>query len=203
MKTERNRRSIITVFLLLCTVSVTFSQLDSKPWERLGLSITEWELIEKHHMTMGQVDKLLMDGIGISEYFEKPWTDLGITEEKWLSLRRTGLTTADIKRQQLMKTGEFIKNEKPADNTFEELDASDETGALFTSFIAPGYLQLQDKRKIQGRVMVGLAAGSVVGTVALSIGMKQFISLPLFAILIPDMVWSMVNQKNYMRNELQ
>lgn len=203
MKTDRKSPIFSAIIVLFCIVSSSYSEFDSKPWERLGLSITEWKLIQDNNMPMTQVEKLLMDGIGISEYFDKPWVKLHITEEKWVSLRRTGLTSAEIKQQMLIESGDYVKIEQPAANSFEDHDASEENRQLFTSFFAPGVLQLRDSRQTTGRVMIGLAAVSVAGTVALSIAKKQFIPVPLLTILIPDMVWSMVNQKNYTKNELK
>jgi len=201
MKTTFTLRSFLAGWCLLCAVSVIFAQEDLKPWERLGLSITEWKLIQDNNMPMEKVEELLKAGIGISEYFTHPWEECNLTEEKWIAMRRSGLTSDEIKLRQQVSDRDFIKNQKPAENSFEEYDASGERHELFTSFLAPGWLQVHDERKTKGRVMIGLAAGSIAGTVGLSIYKKQFISIPLIAVLVPDMVWSMVNQKNHAGKE--
>lgn len=193
----------LSVFMLFFTGILFFSfplysQDDIKPWERLGLSITEWKLIQDNRMPMSKVEELLKDGIGISEYFEKPWEKLGMTEDKWIAKRKSGLTNDDIEQEQLAAESRSLQNAHPEESNFKEFDVSQENAQLFKSFIAPGYLQYRDTRKTKGKIMIGLAAGSVVGCAAISIVRKQFIPLPLLVLLIPDMCWSLHNQKKYM-----
>jgi len=68
-----------SVLFILMLTFLCFSQEELQPWERLGLSITEWKMIEDNKMPMEQVEELLQAGIGISEYFQKPWINLNMT----------------------------------------------------------------------------------------------------------------------------
>lgn len=174
----------------------SFSQDDNKPWERLGLSLTEWKLITDSNMPMSKVESLLKDGIGISEYFEKPWEPLGMTESRWIAKRRSGLTNYDIEQQARMAQKDTTMMPTPDGyNTFEEFDRSKETGELASALLLPGLQQYRQHRKPQGRVMVSLAALSLAGTAAWSISVKQFMPLPLLVVLLPDMGWSFVDHK--------
>lgn len=195
MKTQKN----YPIYLLLVLV-VTFplgalAQDDSRPWERLGLSLTEWKLIQDNGMPMDMVEKLLKDGIGISEYFSKPWEACNISESEWIEKRRSGLTNYDIEQAEKLKQKDFLKSQKPVETTFQEYDVSNENRLLLKSFLLPGYVQMTSNDVKKGRIMVGIAAGAVVGTVGLSIAKKQFISLPLVFVLVPDMIWSLADER--------
>lgn len=168
----------------------TFAKDEIEPWEKLGLSITEWKLIQENKMPMSKVEKLLQDGIGISEYFKKPWESLGIKEEKWIAMRKAGHSNEEI--EILLKKHKMVIDEE---NTFKEFDNREEKIKLFQSLFLPGYTQLTDDKKIRGAIMASLAVGSITGCTIWSIKQKQFISLPIFIILIPDMIWSFVDYK--------
>ncbi|MCX7727624.1 MAG: hypothetical protein N2053_12340 [Chitinispirillaceae bacterium] len=180
-------KSLIVIGVIFACV---FAKDEIEPWERLGLSITEWKLIQENKMPMSKVEQLLKDGIGISEYFRKPWDSLGIKEEKWIEMRRAGHSNEEIKIL-LQKH----KMEIDEDNSFKEYDNREEKMKSFQSLFLPGYTQFQSGKKIRGTIMVSLAVGSIAGCTIWSIKEKQFISLPLFVILIPDMVWSLVDYK--------
>ena len=190
-------------FLLLFLLSPTlYSQDDNKPWERLGLSLTEWKLIQDNNMPMSKVETLLKDGIGIGEYFNKPWERLDMTETKWIAKRRSGLTSYDI---ELEVRGEAHNDTsmQPTPlhgNTFQEFDRSRENRELFASFFLPGYLQLHQKHNARGCVMVSLAAGSIAGCIAWSAAHGQFMPVPLLVVLVPDMVWSLIDHKVYRKS---
>ncbi|MBN1579050.1 MAG: hypothetical protein JW913_20980 [Chitinispirillaceae bacterium] len=185
------------LFLLLLP-ALLLSQDDSKPWERLGLSLTEWKLIQENNLPMSKVERLLKDGIGIGEYFSKPWEQLGMSESKWIAKRRSGLTSYDIELQvRTAHQDTSVQSTPPNVNTFRELDRSRENGELFASFFLPGYLQYREKHKGRGSIMVSLAVGSIAGCTAWSVAQKQFMPLPLLVVLIPDMVWSFVDHKVY------
>ena len=188
-------------FVLLLQVPL-FSQDDSKPWERLGLSLTEWKLITDSNMPMSKVESLLKDGIGISEYFEKPWEPLGMTETKWIAKRRKGLTSYDIERQAHADQHDSLILPTPdANNAFKDLDQSQETKSLTAALLLPGFQQYRRGDKGRGRVMVSLTAASIAGTVAWSIGVKQFMPVPLLVVLLPDIGWSYVDHKIYLNHQ--
>jgi hypothetical protein len=187
----------LSLFLFF-TGAPIIAQDDSKPWERLGLSLTEWKLITDNKMPMSKVEQLLKDGIGIGEYFDKPWEKLGMSESKWISKRRIGLTSYDIEQQvHEAQKDTSMHPTKPQTTTFRELDRSQENRELFASFFLPGYLQLREHHKVRGGIMVSLAIGSIAGCTAWSVAKKQFIPLPLLAVLIPDMGWSFVDHRLY------
>lgn len=192
--------TLTAVFLLLLQLPL-FSQDDPRPWERLGLSLTEWKLITDNNMPMSKVESLLKDGIGISEYFEKPWEPLGMTEAKWIAKRRSGLTNYDIEQQVRMANNDTTMQPTPQANTaFVDFKRPEETRELASALFLPGLQQYRYNEKTRGRVMVSLAVVSVAGTVAWSIGVKQFMPIPLLVILLPDMGWSYVDHKIRLRN---
>ncbi len=188
--------SYLIAIVILSLQMPLFSQDDSKPWERLGLSLTEWKLITDSDMPMSKVESLLKAGIGISEYFEKPWEPLGMSEAKWIAKRRSGLTNYDIEQEVRMENNDTIMQPPPTPNTtFVDFKRPGETRELASALFLPGLQQYRYKEKKRGRVMVSLAAVSVVGTVAWSIKVKQFMPVPLLVILLPDMGWSYVDHK--------
>lgn len=194
-------------FIVLFTVFIVLplcAQDDNKPWERLGLSLTEWKLIQDNKMPMSKVESLLKDGIGISEYFRKPWDAVGLSETKWIAKRRSGLTSYDIRQQQLAEANDSSMLPTPAAlNTFREADRSRETRERFASLLLPGYMQCKINHKGRGRVMIALAAGSIVGCTAWSIVNDGFMPLPLLAILIPDMGWSFIDHRVHLNRLTQ
>jgi hypothetical protein len=186
----------LTAIVVLSLQMPLFSQDDPRPWERLGLSLTEWKLITDSNMPMSKVESLLKAGIGISEYFEKPWEPLGLSEAKWIAKRRSGLTNYDIEQAVRMANNDTIMQPPSTPNTtFIDFKRPGETRELASALLLPGLQQYRYKAIKRGRVMVSLAAVSVVGTVAWSIGVKQFMPVPLLVILLPDMGWSYVDHK--------
>ncbi len=203
LKTFKRFDLLNKLLVMICFIPLAlFSQDDSKPWERLGLSLTEWKLIQDNNMPMSKVEELLKAGIGISEYFRRPWEELGISEAKWIAKRREGLTNYDIELQ--------VRNRRentytPADSekndfAFKDYDRSAEDKELFASFFLPGYVQLREKRKGRAIVMISAGVGSITGCTIWSIAQKQFAPLPLLVVLIPDMVWSLVDYKLHIKS---
>lgn len=190
-----------TVCILLILVSPqVYSQDDLPPWERLGLSLTEWKLIQDNNMPMSKVEHLLRCGIGIGEYFAKPWEKLGISESKWIALRRSGLSSYDIELEVRESSGDTRTQPTPeGQNSFQDFDPSSENRKIFTSFFLPGYLQCKREQKVRGRIMISCGIASIVGSAAWSIAERQFISMPLFTVLLPDMAWSLIDHKIYVK----
>ena len=178
------------------------AQDDLRPWERLGLSITEWNLITENKMPMKKVESLLRDGIGISEYFKKPWEPLDMSEKEWIAKRRKGLTSYDIEQEVRLANSDSSMQPTPKENnTFIDYKRTGETRELTSALFLPGFQQYRYKKKTRGRIMVSLAAASVAGTVAWSVYQKQFMPIPLLVILIPDMGWSYVDHKIRLRKK--
>jgi|GEM_PF-1343901 len=196
---KRTAHAAVTLFsavplLVLLLPAVLFSQDDSRPWERLGLSTTEWKLIQDNDMPMSKVEKLLRDGIGITEYFDKPWEALGMSESKWMAKRRAGLTNYDIELQKSEEGRDSSKQDAPPENLkLVEYDNSHETSEKARALLLPGLVQCRNGRKVPGRIMVSLAIGSAAGTIIWSAAEKRFYPLPIMVILIPDMGWSFID----------
>lgn len=188
------------LILLFFSTFPLHAQDDSRPWERLGLSITEWNMIQDNNLPMKKVEELLKAGIGISEYFDQPWIEISLTEEQWIAKRRNGLTSYDIE----LEAKTIAPNSKATDNaaevnaSFQEYDRSAETRQKFASFFLPGCMQIKRGDKGKGAIMATLAVGSIAGCVGWSIAEKNFVSLPLFAIVIP-MTWSIIDHSLYQK----
>ena len=188
------------ILLFILSVHPLQAQDDLRPWERLGLSLTEWDLITTNNLPMKKVEELLKAGIGIGEYFESPWIPLNLTEEQWIAKRRSGLTSYDIE----LEAKTIAPNSKTQDSaaavnaSFQEYDRSAETRQKFASFFLPGCMQIRRGDKGKGAIMATLAVGSIVGCVGWSIAEKHFMSLPLFVIVIP-MTWSLVDDSIYQK----
>ena len=65
-------RNSLFIFLYNFPIWYSSSQDDLRPWERLGLSQTEWKQVKENDVPISKVEKLLKYGIGIGEYLEKP-----------------------------------------------------------------------------------------------------------------------------------
>lgn len=180
--------------VLLSGAAVITGQDDIKPWERLGLSQTEWKLIEQHNIPMSKVESLLRDGIGIGEYVQKPWEKLKMSESKWISKRRSGLTNYDIE----LESGNSSSSEwkmDTRDGFKQEVTGISGHGEAFSSLFLPGFQQLKSGEKVKGRLMVCFAGGAVLWCVTGSIIQKDFDVIPIFFVLVPDMVWSYIDYK--------
>jgi hypothetical protein len=200
------RFSLLSALLLFFCLIPLRAQDDLKPWERLGLSVTEWKLIQDNKMPMSKVEELLGVGIGISEYFTRPWERLGMTEARWIAKRRSGLTSYDIEQMALVqekkeqRTDTLTKEEREASIAFVQDERSKENRELFASFFLPGVVQAREHQKVRAGFMIGFAAGSIAGCTVLSIANKQFTPIPLFVILVPDMIWSYIDHQCYRRS---
>lgn len=191
------------VVIIISAVPIS-AQDDSRPWERLGLSITEWNLIQDNNLPMKKVEELLKAGIGISEYFDQPWTELNLTEEQWVGKRRGGMTSYDIELEAKTITPNSERSDSIAsvNASFQEYDQSTETKGKFAGFFLPGYMQIKRGDKGKGAVMATLAVGSIAGCIGWSIAEKNFVSLPLFAVVIP-MTWSLIDHSMYQKKNTQ
>ena len=76
--------------------TVAFCQDDPKPWEKYGLSQTEWRTIADSSISMNKVEELLRSGISVTEYAGKPWKGLNMNENAWIQKRRLGESQYDI-----------------------------------------------------------------------------------------------------------
>ncbi len=187
------------IFLFVC-IAVCYGQEQIDPWEKLGLSKTEWIMIEQNHMPMSQVEDLLKAGIGISEYFKKPWVELNMTEQKWIEKKRSGMSSYDIEIEAKASNTEWKTEMKTGFRS--EMSGVSENAKDFSALI-PGFQQFKSRSVAKGIIMSSIALGAVSWCTAGSISNKHFNSLPIFAVLIPDIVWSYVDYKVSKRHKNQ
>jgi len=188
---------VMAVVSLLC-VKVA-AQDENRPWERLGLSQTEWRLINDNNIKMSKVEELLKDGVSIGEYIQKPWEPLNMTETKWLKKRRSGLTTYDIASESQAKDQSWKKDmNNDAGNDMRQVSKN---GEMFSSLFLPGYYQYKHNHKVKGIIMASLAGGALTWCTVGSIAGKNFEVIPITFVLVPDMVWSFIDYKVTKNNE--
>lgn len=182
-----------TMLIIVILLSLSFSQDPNKPWERLGLSQTEWKMIQDNHLPESKVEQLLKDGIGIAEYLQRPWVELNMSEVEWIKKRRSGMSNSDIESEVNAQNTRWEKEIQK--DTRSDMKAISRNGEQFKALFLPGMYQFQHKRPVQGSVMVTLAASSVLWCTAGSISKKKFQAIPVFALLVPDMIWSFIDYK--------
>lgn len=183
------------LLILISFVSIAFSQDADKPWEKLGLSQIEWQMIIDNKIPDSKVQELLKTGIGIGEYVDKTWIKLNLTEEQWIAKRRSGLTNYDIELQNNTVSNKgALKAEMKSDFSSGGSGLSENRDAAF-SLVLPGFEQLKNGKKVRGTIMAALAGGAITWCVTGSIINKRFEAIPLFGILVPDMVWSFIDFK--------
>ncbi len=188
------------IFLFFACIAVCYGQEQIDPWERLGLSKTEWIMIEENHMPMRQVEDLLKAGIGIDEYFKKPWVELNMTEQKWIEKKRSGMSSYDIEVEAKASNSEW-KNEMKS-GFRSEMSGVSENAESFSALI-PGFQQFKSGSVAKGIIMSSIALGAVTWCTSNSISNKRFNSLPVFAVLVPDIVWSYIDYKISKRHKNQ
>jgi hypothetical protein len=105
-----NKIVVAAAGILLCFVVASFGQDDLKPWEKYGLSQTEWKMVQDNKIPTSKVEELLGAGISVGEYIKKPWKDLGLTEGDWIEKHRNGLSSYDIELE-MNATGHAVKSD--------------------------------------------------------------------------------------------
>lgn len=188
------------IFLFFACIAVCYGQEQIDPWERLGLSKTEWIMIEENHMPMNKVEDLLKAGIGISEYFKNPWVELNMTEQKWIEKKRSGMSSYDIEIEAKANNAEWKSEMKSGFRS--EMSGVSENAESFSALI-PGLQQFKSGSVAKGIIMSSIALGAATWCTAGSISNKRFNSLPVFAVLIPDIVWSYIDYKISKRHKNQ
>jgi hypothetical protein len=188
---------VVVVFGIL--TGFVFGQDENKPWEKLGLSQTEWRMITDNNISMSKVEQLLKNGISIGEYSQKPWEPLRMSEENWVKKRRSGLTSYDIELEAQHDAENWKMEVKHGAG--KDVHQLTENGEMFSSLFLPGYYQWQTNQKVKGTVMASLVAGSLIWCTVGSIKDKHFEVLPVVFVLVPDMVWSFIDYKIKKRNE--
>ena len=188
----KRNAGIAGVLLFLCLAFASFGQSDTRPWEKYGLSQSEWKLIQDNKISRDKAQTILSAGISIGEYCKKPWKAIGLTEGEWIEKRRAGLTSYDIALE--VKSSRRWK----ADTTTAAPSgyASYSSGSnQLISLVIPGFQQLRLKQTTRGRIMIGLAVGSLAACFAGAVIDNRFEARPLYFVLAPDMLWSFVDFK--------
>jgi hypothetical protein len=180
---------VLFVFVFITTTYV-YSQDEISPWEKLGISKTEWIMIQDNNIPMNKVAELLGAGIGIGEYVEKPWIGLNMNESKWISKRRLGLTNDEIKSKVRSPASDSSWTEHNKKSAREDLRSVSKNGEKFSSLFLPGLQQHKAGRKVSRNLMIGFTGASLAWCAAGSVYNKRFEFVPIFFITVPTMIWS-------------
>ncbi|MBD3347384.1 MAG: hypothetical protein GF401_20200 [Chitinivibrionales bacterium] len=152
------------------------SSSEKEYYEKLGLSLPEWQYIKRNRMPMKKVYKLMRAGISITEYSKEPWKEMRISERKWIRKRQAGFTDEEI---MYGPSGESLGR-----------------WCVLQSFLFPGYTQIKQRQYLKGYTMLGAAGISLLlggFTLGMELQSKEtpvdypvffFVCLPL------DMAWS-------------
>ena len=185
-------KRIAVVVMFLCLAFAVSGQDEARPWEKYGLSQSEWKLIQDNHISKDKLQTLLSAGISIGEYSTKPWKRLGLSEGEWIEKRRAGLTTYDIELE--AKANRRVKTDTTAaaPSGYSSFSSG---GNRLISFVIPGFQQLRLKQTTRGRIMMGLAIGSLAACFAGTLyDINNHVEArPLYFVLAPDMLWSFID----------
>lgn len=190
-------------FLVIILFSISVhAQNEDWPWVKYGLSQTEWKMITDNEIPISKVEELLQIGVDIGEYVQKPWADLDMSEEDWLSKRRSGLSSYDIQLEAQKNRNHWSDDVKSGIRS--DFKGVSRNSDLVSSLLLPGYQQFRAEKPAKGSIMASLAVGALAWCVAGSIRSEEFQVLPIGIVLIPDMLWSMIdfkiNRENYTRS---
>lgn len=186
------KRSVGVLMFLCLAFASSFGQSDVRPWEKYGLSQSEWKLVQDNNISMDKVQTLLSAGISIGEYCKKPWKGLGLTEGEWIEKRRAGLTAYDIELEAKSKHRFKTDSTTSAPSGYSSFSSGKNQ---FISFIIPGFQQLRLKQKTRGTIMMGLAVTALATCFAGAVVEDRFEARPLYFVLAPDMLWSFIDFK--------
>ena len=189
----KNNIVIADLLICLCFALASFSQDNIKPWEKYGLSQSEWKIIQDNKISLDKVPVLLSAGISIGEYSKKPWKKLWLTEGEWIEKRRAGLTAYDIELEVQSNRRQWkvdSKNVVPS-----EYSSFSSNKNRLVSLLLPGFQQLRLKEMSRGEIMAGLAIASLVGCFVVTVVEDRFEARPLCFVLAPDMLWSFIDFK--------
>jgi hypothetical protein len=195
MKRNAGCTGFAGVLMFLCLALASFGQgSDARPWEKYGLSQTEWKMIQENHISRDKVQMLLSAGISLGEYCKKPWTGLGLTEGDWIEKRRAGLTSYDIELEaKAGRAGRRSTIDTAAPAALSGYASYSSGSNQLIGLLVPGFQQLRLKQTTRGRIMVALAVGSLAACFAYAVIEDRFEPRPLYFVLAPDMLWSFID----------
>lgn len=192
------KNGTIAFGLLLCCwiVFCAWGQETAKPWEKYGISQSEWKLTKENKISEEKLKVILSSGIGISEYCQKPWKKLAIKESEWMDKRRAGMSSYDIELEIQSDRTSFKQDNKKILKVDTASESVKQTPGLVTSFILPGYQQRKIGHKTRGTFMSGFAISCLAGCFVWSVaeGGERIEPIPLL-LIIPDMFWSLLDYK--------
>ncbi|MBN1129538.1 MAG: hypothetical protein JXA71_11155 [Chitinispirillaceae bacterium] len=183
----------VSILFSCCFLFVSFAQEDPKPWEKYGLSQTEWKMIQDRQIPLSKVEQLLRSGISIGEYIEQPWKKYLLSEKAYIEKRRSGLTAYDIELEQTSNRSGWKDDNRGA--MLSETSSLSGSKELLVSFVLPGLQQRRLGHTWRSRIMGTIAIGSIAGSLFFSIADAKPEFTPLFVVLVPDMFWSMLDFK--------
>jgi hypothetical protein len=187
------RRNAV-VLMILCLAFSSFGQQEMRPWEKYGLSQSEWKLVQENNISMDKVRTLLSAGIAIGEYCTKPWKRIGLSEGEWIEKRRAGLTTYDIELEaQSNRRHRFKADTNVAVPSGYSTLSSGKNQLI--SLLFPGFQQLRLKQPVRGTIMAGLAIASLAVCAGEAMTQDEFTGFSLYCFLAPDMLWSFIDFK--------
>ncbi|MBN2189034.1 MAG: hypothetical protein JW699_06240 [Chitinispirillaceae bacterium] len=187
-----NKNAVVLV--LLCLAFSSYGQQEMRPWEKYGLSQSEWKLVQENDISMDKVRTLLSAGIAISEYCQQPWKRIGLTEGEWIEKRRAGLTTYDIELEaQSNRRRRFNADTNTAATSGYALLSSGKNQLI--SLLFPGFQQLRLKQPVRSTIMAGLAIAALAVCAGEAMTQDEFTGMSLYCILAPDMLWSFIDFK--------
>jgi len=188
--------------LLCCFITVAANGQDGpKPWEKYGISQSEWKMIKDSNISIEKLEVILSSGIGINEYCQKPWEKLNINEKDWMDKRRSGMSSYDIELNiQSDRTG-FKKDNKGIRTLETTIDVNRQVPDMLKSFFLPGYQQQRIGQKTRGRIMSGLAICAFAGSFVWSVADGELFQPTPLLLLIPDMFWSLLDYKNTLKKK--
>lgn len=172
--------------LVMCLIFQAMAQEGYLPsasekdyYEKLGLSLTEWQKIKENKIPIEKVYKLMEAGISMTEYFTKPWVDLAVSESEWIDKRRAGFTNDQISRKQLNKAGS-------------------EQYAVVTNLFLPGFHEWKRRQFVRSSFMTG---GSVLSLALSGVAIYRGVQkentfsdpAPFLVILPVCMIWSAID----------
>jgi hypothetical protein len=144
---------------------------EMEEYERLGLSMEEWKMIQRSGMDMEQVYELLRAGISISEYFDKPWKELGVSKKEWITKRSQGYTNGQIAFRESRGT------------------ECDRQWDVVRAFFMPGIIQIKQKQHLKGIAMTSIAGLSIVASgsiIAYNVATDSDVPfLPFLVVVLP------------------